>query len=72
MTTGDPDTSGLVWNDATGWQLTPKYCTWPRCDCSGLCATRVKIEPPPILDVRAWGAPNRLYGATINHEGDAV
>lgn len=27
---------------------------------------------PPILNVHAWGVPNRLFGATINHEGDAV
>ncbi len=34
---------------------------------------RVRFSaPPPILDVHVWGVPNRLRGAWINSEGDAV
>jgi hypothetical protein len=39
----------------------------------GPCSRRnVPIEPPPILNVHMWGVPQRLKGATINSEGDAV
>lgn len=69
--------------DRDGYDLRAKQCS--QCGSRGCirrdhCKT-VLQQPqwfqwfnsfPPILDVHAWGVPNRLFGATINSEGDAV
>jgi hypothetical protein len=60
-------------------------CVFPRlhCDCVDCIERRSKFERMEGLVVRAptgrnriarmaRDVPNRLYGATINHEGDAV
>jgi hypothetical protein len=49
-----------------------------RCDCA-LCreplSTFPTVEEAAPISPEAWAAlpvPNRLYGAEINHEGDAI
>lgn len=54
----------------------PCNCKSPAKDCDGSCQAPQAKHWQPLLGVmiarQREAVPNRLYGATINHEGDAI